>query len=52
MVKQNIQVPQIIIEDIAIDAFAEEFSVNPIKAEDISEPLFSREEKIKKIFYV
>jgi len=41
-------VPQIIIEDLATDIFAEECPINPIKMEDVSQPLPSREEKIKK----
>jgi len=48
----EIQVPQVIIENIATDTFAEEFPINPIKAEDISEPLLSREEKIKNLLCI
>jgi len=39
----EIQVPQIIIEEVAIDAFP----MNCIKAKAVSDPLVSREEKIK-----
>jgi len=45
--KAETQVPQIIIENIATDAFVKEFPINPIKG--ISEPLLSREEKIKNL---
>jgi len=45
-------VPQIIIEDIASDAFAEKFPINPIKAKGISEPLLSCEEKIKNLLRI
>jgi len=43
----EIQVPQIIIEEIATDALAKALPVNPIEAEDIGKPLLFREEKIK-----
>jgi len=42
----------VIIEDIATVAFTEEFPINPIKAEDTSEPLLSREEKIKNLLRI
>jgi len=41
----EIQVPQIIIEEIATDAFAEAFPINPIEAEDIGESFLAKKNK-------
>jgi len=48
----EIQMPQVIIEDIATENVVEEFPINPIKAEDVSKPLLSREEKIKNLLRI